>query len=44
MCYEVQCNDRVAGVGWLSCTTAESLRAFIERVFANFCKKTLFYN
>ena len=33
--------SRVAGVGWLSCTTAESLRAFIERVFANFCKKNI---
>ena len=27
---------RVAGVGWLSWTTAESLRAFVVRVFAYF--------
>ena len=26
---------RVAGVGWLSWTAAESLRAFVEHVFAN---------
>ena len=31
------CNrSRVAGVGWLSRTAAESLRALGERVFANF--------
>ena len=36
---------RVAGVGWLSGTAAESLRAFGERVFANFRNKNvLFYN
>ena len=36
---------RVAGVGWLSGTAAESLRAFGERVFANFCdKNVVFYN
>ena len=36
---------RVAGVGWLSGTTAESLRAFGERVFANFRDKNIvFYN
>ena len=34
---------RVAVVGWLSCTAAESLRSFVERVFANFSdKKRLF--
>merc|ERR1719285_1591424 len=38
-------NIRVAGVGWLSGTAAESLRAFGERVFANFCDKNIvFYN
>ena len=37
--------SRVAGVGWLSGTAAESLRAFGERVFANFCdKNVVFYN
>ena len=36
---------RVAGVGWLSWTAAESLRAFVERVFANFRdKNVVFYN
>ena len=36
---------RVAGVGWLSGTAAESLRAFGERVFAHFCdKNVVFYN
>ena len=36
---------RVAGVGWLSGTAAESLRAFVERVFANFRDKSVvFYN
>ena len=35
---------RVAGVGWLSCTTAESLRAFVESVFANFRDKRLWEN
>ena len=36
---------RVAGVGWLSWTAAESLRAFVERVFANFRDKNVdFYN
>jgi len=34
---------RVAGVGWLLCTAAESLRAFVESVFANFRDKTLFF-
>ena len=35
----------VAGVGWLSGTAAESLRAFGERVFANFRdKNVVFYN
>ena len=29
--------NRVAGVGWLLCTAAESLRAFVERKFANVC-------
>ena len=33
---------RVAGVGWLSGTTAESLKAFVERVFSNFATKTSF--
>ena len=37
--------SRVAGVGWLSGTAAESLRAFGERVFANFRdKNVVFYN
>ena len=36
---------RLAGVGWLSCTAAESLRAFVERIFANFRDKNIvFYN
>ena len=36
---------RVAGVGWLSWTAIESLRAFGERVFANFRDKHIvFYN
>ena len=36
---------KVAGVGWLSDTSAESLRAFVERVFANFRDKNIvFYN
>ena len=35
---------RVARVGWLLCTAAETLRAFVERVFANFCKHFFFYN
>ena len=34
---EVWNQCRVAGVGWLSWNTAESLRAFRERVFANLC-------
>ena len=34
---------RVAGVGWLSCTAAESLRAFVERVFANFRDKNVVF-
>ena len=34
---------RVAGVGWLSCTAAESLRALVERVSANFATKTSFF-
>ena len=38
-------SGRVAGVGWLSGTAAESLRAFGERVFANFRdKNVVFYN
>ena len=32
---------RVAGVGWLSWTAAESLRAFVERVFVNFPDKNV---
>ena len=32
----------VAGVGWLSWTAAESLRAFVEGVFANFRDKNMF--
>ena len=36
---------RVAGVGWLLWTAAESLRAFVERVFANFRdNNVVFYN
>ena len=35
---------RVAGVGWLSGTTAESLKAFVERVFPNFATKTSFFS
>ena len=34
---------RVAGVGWLSCTVAESLRAFVEPVFANFRNKNFVF-
>ena len=34
---------RVAGVGWLSCTAAESLRAFVEHVFANFRDKNIVF-
>ena len=34
---------KVAGVGWLSDTSAESLRAFVERVFANFRDKNVFF-
>ena len=34
---------RVAGVGWLSCTAAESLRAFVVRVFANFRDKNIVF-
>ena len=35
----------MAGVGWLSGTAAESLRAFGELVFANFRDKNIvFYN
>ena len=37
--------DRVAGVGWLSGSATKSLRAFVERVFANFRDKNIvFYN
>ena len=36
-------NGRVAGVGWLSGTAAESLRAFVERVYANFCDKNIVF-
>ena len=41
-----QCTaHRVAGIGRLSGTTAESLIAFGERVFASFCDKNfVFYN
>ena len=36
---------RVAGVGWLSGTAADSLRAFVERVVDHFCAKNLaFYD
>ena len=35
--------SRVAGVGWLSGTAAESLRAFGERVFANFRDKNVVF-
>ena len=34
---------RVAGVGWLSWTAIESLRAFGERVFANFRDKNVVF-
>ena len=34
---------RVAGVGWLSGTAAESLRAFVERVFTNFCDENVIF-
>ena len=34
---------RVAGVGWLSCTAAETLRAFVELVFANFRDKNVVF-
>ena len=38
-------HTRVAGVGWLSGTAAESLSAFVERVFTNFRdKNVVFYN
>ena len=38
-------NSRVAEVGRLSWTVAESLRAFVERVIANFRdKNVVFYN
>ena len=37
--------NRVAGVGWLSGTAVESLRAFAAGVFANFRDKNIvFYN
>ena len=36
-------NARVAGVGWLSGTAAESLRAFRERIFANFRDKNVVF-
>ena len=35
---------RVAVVGWLSCTAAESLRAFVERVFANYRDKNIVFH
>ena len=31
----------MAGVGWLSVNATKSLRAFVERVFANFCDKNV---
>ena len=34
---------RVAGVGWLLGTATESLRAFGERLFANFRDKNIFF-
>ena len=34
---------RVAGVGWLSWIAAESLRAFVERIFANFRDKSIVF-
>ena len=34
---------RVAGVGWLSGTAAESLRAFVERILANFRDKSIVF-
>ena len=36
-------STRVAGVGWLLWTTAEFLRAFVERIFANFCDKNIVF-
>ena len=35
-------DPRVAGVDWLSATAAESLRAFVEHIFANFCDNFFF--
>ena len=34
---------RGAGVGWLSVSTTKSLRAFVERVFANSRDKNVFF-
>ena len=41
---ETLVTSRVAGVGWLSGTAAESLRAFVERVFANFRDKNVVFD
>ena len=35
---------RVAGVGWLLCTAAEFLRAFVERIFRNVCDKNIVFH
>ena len=40
---EILLGSKVAGVGWLSCTAAESLRAFVERVVANFRDKNIVF-
>ena len=40
---EILLGSKVAGVGWLSCTAAESLRAFVERVIANFRDKNVVF-
>ena len=38
-------DSRVAEVGWLSVNATKSLRAFVERVFANFRdKNVVFYD
>ena len=34
---------KLPGVGWLSVNATKSLRAFVERVFANFCDKNVFF-
>ena len=36
-------SSRVAEVGWLSVSATKSLRAFVERVFANFCDKNIVF-